>query len=235
MRVPARGGVTGDDLAPGAGDGESAPAPAPVAAAAQLRQRIAAAGLVPGERLGEVALAAELQVSRNSLREAFTMLASEGLVERRPHRGVFVAAPGPEDVRGLYRTRRVIQLGALEHGELTPGAARHLRCAQDLLSGGPDTPARVLGDANHRVHVGIVDLAGAPELTRLMASVQARVRLAFHPMDEQTRLHVQFADRNRWIVERLLAGDLPAVHAMFGDYLDEAEQFVLAHLAAPGD
>ncbi|RUQ44964.1 GntR family transcriptional regulator, partial [Micrococcus sp. HSID17228] len=177
---------------------------------------------------------AELQVSRNSLREAFTMLASEGLVERRPHRGVFVAAPGPQDVRGLYRTRRVIQLGALEHGELTPGAARHLRCAQDLLSGGPDTPARVLGDANHRVHVGIVDLAGAPELTRLMASVQARVRLAFHPMDEQTRLHVLFADRNRWIVERLLAGDLPAVHAMFGGYLDEAEQFVLAHLAAVG-
>ena len=96
MRVPARDGVTGEGLAPGAGGGESAPAPAPVAAAAQLRQRIAAAGLVPGERLGEVALAAELQVSRNSLREAFTMLASEGLVERRPHRGVFVAAPGPE-------------------------------------------------------------------------------------------------------------------------------------------
>ena len=33
-----RGGVAGEDLAPGAGGGESAPAPAPVAAAAQLRR-----------------------------------------------------------------------------------------------------------------------------------------------------------------------------------------------------
>ena len=36
MTVPARGGVTGEGLAPGVGGGESAPAPAPVAAAAQL-------------------------------------------------------------------------------------------------------------------------------------------------------------------------------------------------------
>ena len=46
MRVPTRDGVTGDDLAPGAGDGESAPAPAPVAAAAQLRT-LDAFGLQP--------------------------------------------------------------------------------------------------------------------------------------------------------------------------------------------
>ena len=79
---------------------------------------------------------------------------------------------------------------------------------------------------------GRLDLSGpaAPELTRVMSSVLARTRLAFHPLDEQTRLHALFADRNRWIVARLLAEDLPAVRAMFGDYLEEAEAFVLQHL-----
>lgn len=203
---------------------------APMVAADQLRRRIAHADLLPGERLGEVALAAEIGVSRNSLREAFALLAAEGLVVRVRHRGVFVASPGAEDVRALYRTRRVVELGALEHGSLTAEAVARLGRARTLLADADPAP-RVLGDANHLVHLGITDLAGLPELTRLMGSVQARVRLAFHPIDRQTALHALFADRNRWIVDRLLAEDLAAVRAMLGAYLDEAEAFVLAHLA----
>lgn len=206
-----------------AGEGSAA-----ARAAEELRRRIASAGLLPGERLGEVALAAELGVSRNSLREAFTALAGEGLVVRRPHRGVFVAAPDADTVRGLYRMRRILQLGALEQGWLTPAAVARLERAAQILDDAP-SPRR-LGDANHLTHLGITDLAASPELTRVMSSVLARTRLAFHPLDEQTRLHALFADRNRWIVERLLAGDLPAVRAMFGDYLEEAEAFVLQHL-----
>lgn len=206
-----------------AGEGSAA-----ARAAEELRRRIASAGLLPGERLGEVALAAELGVSRNSLREAFTELSAEGLLVRRPHRGVFVSAPDADTVRVLYRMRRILQLGALDQGWLTPAAVARLERAGEILADDP-SPRR-LGDANHLTHLGITDLAASPELTRVMSSVLARTRLAFHPLDEQTRLHALFADRNRWIVERLLAEDLPAVRAMFGGYLDEAEAFVLQHL-----
>lgn len=207
--------------------------PAAESAASVLRHRISVAELTPGVRLGEVALAAELQVSRNSLREAFRMLAGEGLVERAPNRGVFVAAPGPEDVRRLYRTRRVIQLGALRVGRVTDDVAARLERAAALLGAeGEERPAKCLGDANHLLHLAIVDLAEVPELTAVMGSVLARVRLAFHPMDAQTRLHQLFADRNRWAVERLRAEDLEAVLEMLPGYLDEAEAFVLEHLQA---
>jgi len=204
-------------------------APAAQGAADALRRRIGEARLQPGERLGEVALAAELGVSRNSLREAFSELVVEGLVVRRPHRGVFVAAPGAEDVRGLYRTRRVIQLGALRHGWLTPAAEERIGRSAELL-GRPEPAVRELGDANHLLHLGIVDLAASPDLSRVMSSVLARVRLSFQPLDLETGLHQAFAERNRWIAGRLLAGELDAVHAVLEGYLDEAEAFVLRHL-----
>ena len=118
-------------------------------------------------------------------------------------------------------------MSAAGEGSAAAGAAEELR--RRIASAGL-LPGERLGDAKHLTHLGITDLAASPELTRVMSSVLARTRLAFHPLDEQTRLHALFADRNRWIVARLLAEDLPAVRAMFGDYLEEAEAFVLQHL-----
>lgn len=54
-------------------------------AARQLRARISNGQLPPGAKLSEQAVARELGVSRNTLREAFTMLAAERLVDRIAH------------------------------------------------------------------------------------------------------------------------------------------------------
>ncbi|WP_223286202.1 GntR family transcriptional regulator [Kocuria atrinae] len=53
-------------------------------AAAQLRARISGGQLAPGAKLSEQAIARELGISRNTLREAFTVLAGESLVDRVP-------------------------------------------------------------------------------------------------------------------------------------------------------
>lgn len=77
--------------------------------ASVLRNRIAAGELAPGCKLSEQALATAIGVSRNTLRQAFTILAGESIVSRIPNRGVFVASPGVEEVREIYRIRRVIE------------------------------------------------------------------------------------------------------------------------------
>lgn len=62
--------------------------------AAILRARIMAGDLRPGERLPAIrALAAELQVGRHTIEEAYADLAAEGLLEARIGQGTFVAAP----------------------------------------------------------------------------------------------------------------------------------------------
>lgn len=55
-----------------------------------IRRAIVDGHFAPGSRLSEVALAAELDTSRGTVREALRTLAVGGLIEAIPHRGVFV-------------------------------------------------------------------------------------------------------------------------------------------------
>lgn len=57
----------------------------------ELADAIADGVLAPGVKLDEQALAARFGVSRTPVRETLSRLASSGLVEKRPHRGVVVA------------------------------------------------------------------------------------------------------------------------------------------------
>ncbi len=57
----------------------------------ELADAIAEGALAPGVKLDEQALAARFGVSRTPVRETLNRLASSGLVEKRPHRGVVVA------------------------------------------------------------------------------------------------------------------------------------------------
>ena len=68
----------------------------------------------PGEQLGEADLARRFEVSRGPLREAMQRLVSEGLLHAITNRGVFVTELTLVDVLDVYRTRSVIERGALE-------------------------------------------------------------------------------------------------------------------------
>jgi len=61
------------------------------AVAAYIRDAIVHGEFTPGSRLPEVALAAQLETSRGTVREALRTLADGGLIQIIPHRGVFVS------------------------------------------------------------------------------------------------------------------------------------------------
>jgi DNA-binding FadR family transcriptional regulator len=87
-----------------AGSGPALRRAAPISAevAAYLEREIASRGLQPGDRLPpERELAAQLSVSRASVRAALHDLESKHLLERTPGRGTVVAEP-PAPVRELY-------------------------------------------------------------------------------------------------------------------------------------
>src|SRR6516225_2856054 len=67
-----------------------------------LREEILAGRLPAGTELQEVALAAELGVSRGPLREAIGRLAAEGLVTVRPRRGAVVRSLSSEEVPAFF-------------------------------------------------------------------------------------------------------------------------------------
>ncbi|MCV5640305.1 GntR family transcriptional regulator, partial [Escherichia coli] len=54
-----------------------------------------------------------LQISRNTLREAFRILTREGLLTHEPNRGVTVAKPDMASIIDIYRIRRFIECRAI--------------------------------------------------------------------------------------------------------------------------
>lgn len=81
--------------------------------AESLRTEILAQRLAPGERLVEQELAARLGVSRVPLREAFRMLAGEGLIAIEPHRGAVVREQSDAELRELFEVRAMFEARAV--------------------------------------------------------------------------------------------------------------------------
>ena len=68
----------------------------------RLRDSIVRGTLVPGKRLIEAELCRRLAVSRTPLREAFKVLASEGLIDIHPNRGATVVRMTAEETTQLF-------------------------------------------------------------------------------------------------------------------------------------
>lgn len=62
----------------------------------------------PGQKLKEEEISERLGISRPPIREAFKTLEAEGLVERRPRRGVFVSEMTEKDVWEAYTLKAVL-------------------------------------------------------------------------------------------------------------------------------
>ena len=68
----------------------------------------------PGQQLKEEEIATRLDISRPPVREAFKMLEAEGLVIRKPRRGVFVTEMTEKDVWEAYTLKAALYEMALE-------------------------------------------------------------------------------------------------------------------------
>lgn len=79
----------------------------------RLRDAILEGELELGDALSEDKLATILEVSRSPVREAFTTLAQEGLIDIRPQRGSFVFLPTQEDTDNLCEFRKMIEREAI--------------------------------------------------------------------------------------------------------------------------
>jgi DNA-binding GntR family transcriptional regulator len=67
-----------------------------------LEDMIIKGKLRPGQRIKEQEISSQLGISRPPVREAFKILEAEGLVRRKPRRGVFVSEVTKNDIWEIY-------------------------------------------------------------------------------------------------------------------------------------
>lgn len=194
----------------------------------ELRQRILSRRLKPGERLVEGRLAEELGVSRNPVREAIRVLASEGLVEVNARRGASVANMSPQEAR------ETIEVRALLEGQNARLAARRhdkevIKRIEAVLSKGSAAVAQgrfeQLNDLNQQFHREIAVAGQNTVLGDVLKRLRERTAMLFSPTDpaQQRRAWDEHAGILRAIIDgdERLAATLAAEHVMRAgsDYL----------------
>ncbi|MFJ6535160.1 GntR family transcriptional regulator [Paenarthrobacter sp. NPDC091711] len=192
--------------------------------AAELRRQLITGKWVPGMRLNEPTIAEELGVSRNTLREAFAELGAERLVLRLPNRGVFVAAPGADDLRDFYTVRRAIEVSAVRNG----GSAARIAAIQEAVADGRKAAKakdkEQLADANLRFHGAIVEMAESQRLNTLMNQVLAEMRLFFFKEPVNVEFYSRYVEDNEEIAKALTDGRFDEAASLLEAYLDRSEQ-----------
>ena len=194
--------------------------------AESLRHALFAGELAPGTPLREVAIAEQLGVARSTVREALTLLTGEGLVTRKPNRGVAVTAYDRAQVRDLIGARLVVEKAG---AHAWPDATQSLRDAAhtslsryaDLAESGAS--ARDITEAHLDFHRRIVALTGNERLTALSDQLYAEIRLALAHLDRlRSNAHAQIAD-HRHLLELIQSADATTVDEALRAHLDGAE------------
>ncbi|QNA77360.1 GntR family transcriptional regulator [Streptomyces sp. So13.3] len=191
-----------------------------------LRDRVTEGRIPPGTRLSEEAIGAALGVSRNTLREAFRLLAQERLLVHELNRGVFVRTLDRDDVVELYRLRRLVEGAAVR--ELVGAPERVIGAIRAAVEAGERAAADQrwpdVATADLHFHRGIVQLAGSARLEEFMLRIHAELRLSFHVMDNPQRFHEPYLTRNRELLGALESRDTQQAELLLSVYLADAER-----------
>lgn len=169
-------------------------------AASAIRDAILAGQIPPGTPLREAALAAELAVSRNTVREAARILEGESLVRYQMNRGIVVTEITAEDIRDIYAARSAAELAGVNALAANRDSAIYRRLAElveriEIAHATGDT-AQVL-ESDRLFHATLVSAAASPRLSQFHARLQQEQRLALALAEQSSRQLGRTADDHR--------------------------------------
>ncbi|WP_343055028.1 GntR family transcriptional regulator [Azospirillum oleiclasticum] len=170
----------------------------------RLRDMIVEGDLRPGERLNERELCERLGVSRTPLREAFKVLASEGLVMLLPNRGARVTRLTRRDIEDMFHVMGALEAlsGELACTRIADDAVAEIRALHyEMLAHYARRNLREYFRLNEQIHRAILGAAENPVLTAMYNSLAGRVRrvrfmanMSSERWDEAVREHERILD-----------------------------------------
>lgn len=197
-------------------------------AASVLRTQVANGALVPGTRLREEHVAESFGISRNTVREVFSLLAHERLIEHIPYRGAYIRRLETDDIRAMYYTRRLVEpLGV--HAALSEPTVQHiLREICDSASAAADREDwQQVGTHDIGFHRALVHACRSTHLSDMFELLLAELRLAFLQLPDPRALHRPYLARNRRLLDLIEKNDTAAALVELTNYLNSAEREVL--------
>lgn len=191
--------------------------------AGDLRRRILAKEIQPGERLDIAGIAARFDVSPGSVREAALALETDGLVVVNPRRGITVRVVTAGDLLEIYQVREVIDVAAArlvarsgDDAGLTALRAAQERIERSWAEGG--FASGLAADLDF--HVLLCALSGNSRLESIGQVLVDQTVLHLRPVeavDSSIRARPP-ADLHAAILDAIAAGDDDAIQRACADH-----------------
>ncbi|GAB3875475.1 GntR family transcriptional regulator [Kibdelosporangium lantanae] len=208
------------------------------AAADRIRDAIFAGTFPPGAALREVELAADLDVSRGSVREGLTILEREGLIHSGWHRGTKVIDVTVQDANEIYAVRAALEglaarsaIGRVDLDELdalVDGMVAHLVETERTSDGQHDD----LLALDMRFHDLIYQATGNTRLVNAWEALRSQMYLFQMTRIRLSHQHYRniVVDEHREIVRLLRAGDGYALAQYAEEHVQSGRRVLVAAL-----
>jgi DNA-binding GntR family transcriptional regulator len=202
----------------------------------ELERQVLDGRFKPGEHLGEIALAEEFDVGRNTLRAAFDGLVRRGLLVKSRNRGVFVRALTAHDLAEIYELRTALEVQAariLAGRRSAPDAARSAYEHHHRL--GPQSSQRVVVEADLAFHRALVVGTGNARLTRAHKNLEIEILLCLAQLVQGYASVGQLAGEHDALIEAIDRGDQTEAEAVIRRHLENATLWLIEHATAPDE
>ena len=198
-----------------------------------LEKWIVTDNLKPGQQLKEDEIASKLGISRPPVREAFKALESEGLVIRKPRKGVFVVEMSKADVIEVYMLKANLYAMAtelaMEHitSEQLEGLDKLVRKMEDCIH---EDISDILNyqKFHQRFHIRIMDIAGNRRLGIIASNLHKQIqRFSYQTLQHKAHLTTS-AKYHRRIVNKILEKDKEKACKIMKEHVLDAMNFLIS-------
>lgn len=198
---------------------------------AEIRQMIISRELLPGQKVHQGEIAAQLNVSRIPVREALSTLQAEGVLDYKPNTGFTVARFSGEDLAEIYLMRRLLETELMQTIDLSSVDVAELQRLNDQLETlSSTTDQETWQQTNFDFHFLIFDSSPLKlvreEIRRLWYMSSFYRALYVQEIDSRLRVH----DDHERIIAAVKAQDLTALVEISDEHRGSTEHLVTQRL-----
>jgi DNA-binding GntR family transcriptional regulator len=183
-----------------------------------------------GERLNEVELAKQFDVSRTPLREVFNRLTAEGWLLFVPNKGFFCQTLEPQTIIDLYEVRRSLEEMSLSlaiERATDEQIAEMAKYGLDMCFVSEDSPTERLVNLDEEFHQKIADLSNNTELSRSIRTINERLHFVrWVALDKRERRLATYEEHLR-ILDAIRTRNIEAGMALMREHVTRHREEII--------
>ena len=202
--------------------------PAREQVASILRKAILSRELEEGQEITLEGIASQVGVSSMPVREAFQILASDGLIRLRPNKGAVVLGINEKTIRDHYETRAILEAETAarccDEGKDIRAISNSYHMALQALE---NNDASEYSFHNQMFHVEIWSCAGNEKMKLILSSLWNGLSMG-HKVTQEQYARISIAEHKR-ILEAIEAGDAAEARQAMYDHIIRSMNNILTH------